>query len=226
MRSNITMGDSQQFGQMIQTMMPQSSSFPTSINPMTIQAQLSQMNPELSHEELVARTRAAIMQLQNMHRTQTPVIVNQNTLNVGQRQTTGYDQSFYQAEMAKAKAMIQQQYPGMYRFRSPSPQSAPSLAGPAPAYMQQMQMLAQQRANNSNEVITLDDRPTPHLRMPGPSRGRGRGGRRGRPRLDPDTDIDFSPEPSTFSQAEVLARLQQAGMTVTNTTRKKDGNES
>ena len=93
--------------------------------------------------------------------------------------------------------------------------------------MQQMQMLAHQRANNSNnEVITLDDRPTPHLRMPGPSRGRGRGGRRGRPRLDPDTDIDFSPEPSTFSQAEVLARLQQAGMTVTNTTRKKDGNES
>ena len=60
------------------------------------------------------------------------MIVNQNTLNVGQRQTTGYDQSFYQvsniilgfilfhlvflqAEMAKAKAMIQQQYPGMYR---------------------------------------------------------------------------------------------------------------
>ena len=26
------------------------------------------MNPELSHEELVSRTRAAIMQLQNMHR--------------------------------------------------------------------------------------------------------------------------------------------------------------
>jgi len=42
-------------------------------------------------------------------------MVNKNTLNVGQRQTTGYDQSFYQAEMAKAKAMIQQQYPGMYR---------------------------------------------------------------------------------------------------------------
>merc|ERR1712130_397349 len=49
MRSNITMGDSQQFGQ-------------------TIQAQLRQMNPELSHEELVARTRAAIMQLQNMYK--------------------------------------------------------------------------------------------------------------------------------------------------------------
>ena len=92
--------------------------------------------------------------------------------------------------------------------------------------MQQMQMM--QRANSpASEVITLDDRPTiPHRIQPGPSmggRGRGRGGRRGRPRLDPDTDIDFSPEPSAFSQAEVLARLQQAGMTVTNTTRKPDG---
>ena len=92
--------------------------------------------------------------------------------------------------------------------------------------MQQMQMM--QRANSPSEVITLDDRPPiPHRIQPGPSmgggRGRGRGGRRGRPRLDPDTDIDFSPEPSAFSQAEVLARLQQAGMTVTNTTRKPDG---
>ena len=112
----------------------------------------------------------------------------------------------------------------MLRFRGPSPQSAPSQA--PPAYMQQMQMM--QRANSplSSEVITLDDRPIPHRIQPGPSmggRGRGRGGRRGRPRLDPDTDIDFSPEPSAFSQAEVLARLQQAGMTVTNTTRKPDG---
>jgi len=228
-QTNVGMENLQQFGMMLQTMLPKSGDgriMASPINPMAIQAQLRQMNPELSHEELVSRTRAAIMQLQNMHRTQTPVIVNQNTLNVGQRQTTGYDQSFYQAEMAKAKAMIQQQYPGMYRFRGPSPQSAPSLAAQAPAYMQQMQMM--QRANSpASEVITLDDRPAiPHRIQPGPSmggRGRGRGGRRGRPRLDPDTDIDFSPEPSAFSQAEVLARLQQAGMTVTNTTRKPDG---
>lgn len=140
----------QQFGQMLQTMLPKSGDgriMASPINPMAIQveysqsicvlpanfrvqAQLRQMNPELTHEDLVARTRAAIMQLQNMHRsaedqhpavlmfvlrTQTPVIVNKNTLNIGQRQTTGYDQSFYQAEMAKAKAMIQHQYPGMYR---------------------------------------------------------------------------------------------------------------
>ena len=94
------------------------------------------MNPELPHEELVSRTRAAILQLQNLHRVQTPVILNENTMTVGQRNTTGYDQSYYQAvrkttvlrstsennrsyilqEMAKAKAMINRQYPGMYRF--------------------------------------------------------------------------------------------------------------
>ena len=55
------------------------------------------MNPELPHEELVQRTRAAILQLQNLHRIQTPVILNENTLSVGQRNTTGYDQSYYQA---------------------------------------------------------------------------------------------------------------------------------
>ena len=55
------------------------------------------MNPELPHEELVSRTRAAILQLQNLHRVQTPVILNENTMTVGQRNTTGYDQSYYQA---------------------------------------------------------------------------------------------------------------------------------
>merc|ERR1719402_1004442 len=132
-QTNVGIENTEQFGMMLQTMLPKSGDgriMASPINPMAIQAQLRQMNPELTHEELVSRTRAAIMQLQNMHRTQTPVIVNQNTLNVGQRQTTGYDQSFYQAEMAKAKAMIQQQYPGMYRFgfRGPNPHGA----GPNP----------------------------------------------------------------------------------------------
>ena len=67
------------------------------INPMAIQQQLRQMNPELPYEELVQRTRAAILQLQNLHRVQTPVILNESTMSVGQRNTTGYDQSYYQA---------------------------------------------------------------------------------------------------------------------------------
>jgi len=237
-QTNVGIENTQQFGQMLQTMLPKSGDgriMASPINPMAIQAQLRQMNPELSHEELVGRTRAAIMQLQNMHRTQTPVIVNKNTLNVGQRNTTGYDQSYYQAEMAKAKAMINQQYPGMYRFgfRGPNPHgpgsnpmasvsNMPNMRRPSPA------------PTHGGDVITLDSGP-PMARMPvrAPSPavrgGRGRGGRRGRPRLDPDTDLDFSPEPSSNTHNEMLlARLQQAGMTVSQASGSKSssGNES
>eukprot|EP00092_Neocalanus_flemingeri_P004269 GFUD01004589.1.p1 GENE.GFUD01004589.1~~GFUD01004589.1.p1 ORF type:complete len:1194 (+),score=434.68 GFUD01004589.1:173-3754(+) len=148
-QTNVGIENTQQFGQMYQ-----------SINPIALQAQLRQMNPELSHDELVARTRAAIMQLQNMHRTQTPVIVNQNTLNVGQRNTTGYDQSFYQAEMAKAKAMINQQYPGMsgFGFRGAN------LHGPGsnPANMANMSSILRRPSpapSHPGEVITLDGGP-------------------------------------------------------------------
>jgi len=225
-QTNIGIENTQQFGEMLQGMLPRSGDgriMASPINPMAIQLQLRQMNPELPHEELVQRTRAAILQLQNLHRIQTPVILNENTLSVGQRNTTGYDQSYYQAEMAKAKAMINQQYPGMYRFgfRGPSPTPGPSVPGmPRPG---------------PSDVITLDGAPEPPMmRMPirapisAPRGGaRGRGGRRGRPRLDPDTDLDFSPEPSNINSAMILARLQQAGVNVSNTGGKSsNSNES
>jgi len=227
-QTNVGIENTEQFGMMLQTMLPKSGDgriMASPINPMAIQAQLRQMNPELTHEDLLSRTRAAIMQLQNMHRTQTPVIVNKNTLNVGQRNTTGYDQSYYQAEMAKAKAMINQQYPGMYRFgfRGPNPH------GPGPNPMAGVSSMSNiRRPPPAPEVLGLDSGPPPMARMPirAPTPagrgGRGRGGRRGRPRLDPDTDLDFSPEPSSNMHNEMLlARLQQAGMTVTQTTGSK-----
>merc|ERR1719347_1336807 len=168
-QTNIGIENTQQFGLMLQQMLPKSGDgriMASPINPMAIQMQLKQLNPELSHEELVQRTRAAIMQLQNMHRTQTPVIVDQKTLNVGgQRQTTGYDQSYYQAEMAKAKAMINKQYPGMYRsrFRAPNPHAP----GMGPGVMPVPRM----RQQAHSEVITLDDSPGPQPRMRMPSIG-------------------------------------------------------
>jgi len=229
-QTNVGIENTEQFGMMLQTMLPKSGDgriMASPINPMAIQAQLRQMNPELTQEDLISRTRAAIMQLQNMHRTQTPVIVNKNTLNVGQRNTTGYDQSYYQAEMAKAKAMINQQYPGMYRFgfRGPNPH------GPGPNPMAGVPSMSSVRRppppSHTGEGMGLEG-GSPMARMPmrAPSLsgrgGRGRGGRRGRPRLDPDTDLDFSPEPSTNTHNEMLlARLQQAGMTVTQTTASK-----
>merc|ERR1719445_1662822 len=234
-QTNIGIENTQQFGDMLRGMLPRSGDgriMASPINPMAIQAQLRQMNPELTHEDLLSRTRAAIMQLQNMHRTQTPVIVNKNTLNVGQRNTTGYDQSYYQAEMAKAKAMINQQYPGMYRFgfRGPSPGPSPGPHAPGSS----SPVLPGPRAGPS-DVITLDGGPEPPMtRMPirapivAPRGGaRGRGGRRGRPRLDPDTDLDFSPEPSNMNSAMILARLQQAGVNVSNSGAKSsNSNES
>jgi len=146
--------------------------------------------------------------------------------------------------MAKAKAMINQQYPGMYRFgfRGPNPHApnphAPNPHAPGSNPMAGASMLRRPTpAPSHGEVITLDGGPEttpPPMRMPvraaSPSmRGaRGRGGRRGRPRLDPDTDLDFSPEPSNNAHNEVLfARLQQAGMTVSPTASKpSSGNES
>ena len=99
MQTNVGIENTLQFGAIIQNMLPKSGDgriMASPINPMAIQQQLKQMNPELSHDELVARTRAAILQLQNLHRVQTPVILNENTLTVGQkRQTTGYGQSYY-----------------------------------------------------------------------------------------------------------------------------------
>eukprot|EP00092_Neocalanus_flemingeri_P054821 GFUD01064636.1.p1 GENE.GFUD01064636.1~~GFUD01064636.1.p1 ORF type:complete len:470 (-),score=157.85 GFUD01064636.1:45-1430(-) len=159
-QTNVGIENTQQFGMMLQSMLPKSGDgriMASPINPMAIQAQLRQMNPELSHDELVARTRAAIMQLQNMHRTQTPVIVNQNTLNVGQRNTTGYDQSFYQAEMAKAKAMINQQYPGMsgFGFRGANPHGP----GSNPANMSSILRRPSPAPSHPGEVITLDGGP-------------------------------------------------------------------
>lgn len=172
------------------------------------------------------RTRSAIMQLQNLHRTQTPVIMNQNTLGVGQRQGPGYDQSFYQQEMAKAKAMINQQYPGMYRFGFRG--ASPHAPGAAMAMMpRQITPMFKPNSGPPEEIVIEDDNDSPVVisqrRVVRPPAARGRGGRRGRPRLDPDTDLDFSPEPSsTTAHQALIQQLQAQGMSV----KPSSGNES
>merc|ERR1719373_221480 len=120
--------------------------------------------------------------------------------------------------------MINRQYPGMYRF---------GFRGPSPG----VSGVQVQGRPGPSDVITLDGPPEPPMmRMPirapvpaprGGGGARGRGGRRGRPRLDPDTDLDFSPEPSNMNSAMILARLQQAGVNVSNTGAKSsNSNES
>ena len=98
-QTNVGIENINAFGNMLQGMLPMSGDgrvMASPINPMAIQLQLKAQNPDISHEELVLRTRAAILQLQNLHRTQTPVIMNEKTLGVGHRQGPGYDQSYYQ----------------------------------------------------------------------------------------------------------------------------------
>lgn len=231
-QTNVGIDNINAFGNMLQGMLPMSGDgrvMASPINPMAIQLQLKSQNPAISHEELVMRTRAAILQLQNLHRTQTPVIMNEKTLGVGHRQGPGYDQSYYQQEMAKAKAMIQRQYPGMYRAGVGPGGSAGGQVMPQMAAVPKGVMIRQRApmfARAEPEEITIEDdndvpivvpqqRVVPRAR---PAMTRGRGGRRGRPRLDPDTDLDFSPEPSSISTQQVIEKLKAQGMTVNKTT--------
>ena len=115
------------------------------------------------------------------------------------------------------------------RFRGPNPHGAGPPGGPS--ILAGMRRLPDGLSGEGAEVASPP--PPPIYRMPvrAPSvrGGRGRGGKRGRPRLDPDTDLDFSPEPSTNAHNEMLlARLQQAGMTVSPVSAPKSnsGNES
>merc|ERR1712106_790069 len=224
-QTNVGIENTEQFGMMLQTMLPKSGDgriMASPINPMAIQAQLRQMNPELTHEELVARTRAAIMQLQNMHRSQAPVMASQNTMNVGQRTTTGYDQSLYQTEMAKAQKILNQQYPGMYRFRGANPHGVGSnpMANIANvnsmANMANMQSILRRptpSSSHSGEVITLDGAPEtappPVARVPVRSSSPATGGGR---------------RPGTEGE-RLLARLQNQVRQATGS-KPSSGNES
>eukprot|EP00092_Neocalanus_flemingeri_P000058 GFUD01000060.1.p1 GENE.GFUD01000060.1~~GFUD01000060.1.p1 ORF type:complete len:332 (-),score=113.34 GFUD01000060.1:286-1137(-) len=132
-QTNVGIENTQQFGQMYQ-----------SINPIALQAQLRQMNPELSHNEILVRTRAAIMTLQTMQRTQAQA-----------QATANQNQSYYQAEMAKA--MINQQYPGMsgFGFRGANPHGP----GSNPANMSSILRRPSPAPSHPGEVITLDGGP-------------------------------------------------------------------
>merc|ERR1711890_108370 len=68
-----------------------------SLNPMAIQAQLRAMYPEMSHEEVMARTRWTIMQLQSQM---------QGQMYPQQQQQQGYG---YSSQLAMQQQLQQQQ---------------------------------------------------------------------------------------------------------------------
>lgn len=102
------------------------------------------------------------MQLQNLHRTPTPVVMNPSTLAVGNREFRGYDQSYYKQEMARARERINNMYPGMYRFRGPEPQGG---GGQGMAQMQQLQMMQMmqqaQQAQAMSQAGASNNRASP-----------------------------------------------------------------
>merc|ERR1712032_343534 len=110
-----------------------------SFNPMAIQAQLRAMYPEMSHEEVMARTRWTIMQLQS------------------QMQGQIYPQQQLQQRQQQERYLAEQQKKEHQEAILKQAQMALRQSMGLPSQQQQQQ----DRARMGNgEIITLDDSPT------------------------------------------------------------------
>merc|ERR550517_1869663 len=128
-----------------------------SLNPMAIQAQLRAMYPEMSHEEVMARTRWTIMQLQSQM---------QGQMYPQQQQQQGYG---YGSQLAAQQQMQQRQAQERYLAEQQKKEHQEAILKQAQMALrqsmglpsQQQQQQQQHRARTGNgEIITLDDSPT------------------------------------------------------------------
>jgi len=121
-----------------------------SLNPMAIQAQLRAMYPEMSHEEVMARTRWTIMQLQSQMQGQ-----------MYPQQQQGYG---YGSQLAMQQQMQQQQQQQrMLAEQQKKDQQKLVLQQAQLALRQSMGLPSQQQhqaRRGNGEVITIDDSPT------------------------------------------------------------------
>jgi len=113
------MGDSG-WMQMMQKMMPQQ----TTIQPMAIQAHFRQLYPQASHEDIMTKTRIAVMQLQNEERMRQQAMIQQQILlqqnphlqqQMQQMQMQQMRQHLNQQQLQKQQQMKQQQQQQMQR---------------------------------------------------------------------------------------------------------------
>jgi len=121
-----------------------------SLNPMAIQAQLRAMYPEMSHDEVMARTRWTIMQLQSQMQGQM----------YPQQQQQGYG---YGSQLAMQQQLQQQQQRQQQQERYLAEQQKKDhqkavLQQAQLALRQQQQQHTARRGNG--EIITIDDSPT------------------------------------------------------------------
>merc|ERR1712032_728019 len=126
-----------------------------SLNPMAIQAQLRAMYPEMSHEEVMARTRWTIMQLQSQM---------QGQIYPQQQQQQGYG---YGSQLAAQQQMQQRQQQERYLAEQQKKEHQEAILKQAQMALRQsmglpsQQQQQQDRARMGNgEIITLDDSPT------------------------------------------------------------------
>merc|ERR1712032_1480032 len=117
-----------------------------SLNPMAIQAQLRAMYPEMSHEEVMARTRWTIMQLQSQMQGQM----------YPQQQQQGYGYGSQLAAQQERYLAEQQKKEQQEAILKQAQQALRQSMGLPSQHQQQ-----QHRARMGNgEIITLDDSPT------------------------------------------------------------------
>ena len=132
-----------------------------SLNPMAIQAQLRAMYPEMSHEEVMARTRWTIMQLQSQM---------QGQMYGGQQQGYGYgSQLAMQQQMQQQQQQQQQQQRLLAQQQNKQSreehqkvvlqqaQMALRQSMGLPSHQQQQQRTNMSRTGGNQDVITLDD---------------------------------------------------------------------
>merc|ERR1712192_174505 len=113
-----------------------------SLNPMAIQAQLRAMYPEMSHEEVMARTRWTIMQLQS------------------QMQGQMYPQQLQQQQAQERYLAAQQKKEKDQKLILQQAQAALRQSMGLPSQQQQQQQQQNGARTGNGEIITLDDSPT------------------------------------------------------------------
>merc|ERR1712192_76976 len=113
-----------------------------SLNPMAIQAQLRAMYPEMSHEEVMARTRWTIMQLQS------------------QMQGQMYPQQQQQQQAQERYLAAQQKKEKDQKLILQQAQAALRQSMGLPSQQQQQQQQQNGARTGNGEIITLDDSPT------------------------------------------------------------------
>merc|ERR1712107_664590 len=131
-----------------------------SLNPMAIQAQLRAMYPEMSHEEVMARTRWTIQQLQQMQQQ-----AMQGHLYGGAQRYGQANRSLTVQQQLQQQQLQQQQHQQrMLAEQAKQEKQKLVLQQAQQALRQSMGLPTQQQRQmarqGNGEVITLDDSPT------------------------------------------------------------------